>query len=123
MKFIAAILFFCLATASAEGGAEKLSHTRSFLLPRGGTLRLNCPVGKSIVVNVNKKKVNDLLDVELGNIDGCTEWMPEHADRVDYVVEKHLLPLNDFKTPVVEDVIIVVPEDHNDHVFIIYGKF
>lgn len=126
MKFMAIVLFFYLATASAEGGVEKMSHTEghtlSFIWHRGGSVRLNCPAGKSIEVNVNKVN-DDVWLVKLGNVYECRrKWMPEHTDREDYVVEKHLLPLHDYKTPVVDDVIIVVPENQNDYVFIIYSK-
>ena len=60
--------------------------------------------------------------VDLDNDEGCwTEWMPNSADRVEgnFLVQVEQLPLRNFKTPVVGDLIIWVPADQDDSVFIL----
>ena len=75
----------------------------------------------AIKVNVNKMKVNGPTFVKLENHEGCRKWMPKIADRVDTGLDatKHSLPLVEFQTPVVKELVLMVPENQNHYVFLI----
>ena len=124
MKYIAILVFLYLATASAEGGADELLDfdRRTVRLRVGQPLVMHC-LGKSITVNVKEKMENGSHRlVDLDNDEGCwTEWMPNSADRVEgnFLVQVEQLPLRNFKTPVVGDLIIWVPAHQDDSVFIL----
>ena len=124
MKYTAILFLCCLAAASAELGADDPSET--ILLPKGQPLVLQCP-GKEIKVRIPKETAD--IDgrfsiVKLENHQGCTnlKLKPSSADRNDLEVEKHLLPL-DYTSPLVGDLIIVVPENQNKEVYIITASY
>lgn len=126
MKYTTAILFLCcLAAASAEFGADDPSET--ILLPKGQPLVLQCP-GKEIKVRIPKDTADiagRFSIVKLENHQGCTnpKLKPSSADRNQRMeVEKHFLPL-DYTSPLVGDLIIVVPENQNKEVYIITANY
>ena len=119
MKYIATLFFFIfLAPVSVKGDADDLWN---ICLPAGGPLVIHCPLpGNSLTVNMGANEANGCRPMKLENHEGCSYWMPNSADRVDdFVFERVPLPLVDYQTRVVRDLIIMVPADQSEEVFLL----
>jgi len=105
-------------TVSVYGDAVDPWH---ICLPSGGPLLIHCPnPGNSLGVSMSIK-ANDCWWMTLENHEGCNYYMPESApDRVDnFIFERVPLPLIDYQTRVVRDLIIMVPKGQNEEVFLL----
>ena len=112
------LLCIYLATASA---AELLNIAENNIdLPEGQALLVKCP-GKSIDVMITGAEAGKWA-VELKNSEHCSTTMskPNSIDRMDGKITYDAVPLpNEFTTPVIGDLIVMVPANQSKFAIVI----
>ena len=112
------LLCIYLATASA---AELLNIAGNNIdLPEGQALLVKCP-GKSIDVKITGAEAGKWA-VELQNSEHCSTTMskPNSIDRMDGKITADAVPLPaEFTTPVIGDLIVMVPANQSKFAIVI----
>ena len=112
------LLCIYLATASA---AELLNIAGNNIdLPEGQALLVQCP-GKSIDVMITGAEAGKWA-VELQNSEHCSKTMskPNSIDRMDGKITYDAVPLpTEFTTPVIGDLIVMVPANQSKFAIVI----
>ena len=112
------LLCIYLATASA---AELLNIAgNNFDLPEGQAFLVKCP-GKSIDVKITGAEAGKWA-VELQNSEHCskTRSKPNSIDRMDGKITYDAVPLpTEFTTPVIGDLIVMVPANQSKFAIVI----
>jgi hypothetical protein len=113
------LLCIYLATASADELLNIPVHKIG--LPEGQALLVRCP-GKSIDVKITGAKAGQLPVVELQNWDDCRTKLltPNTLDRSEGKTTYRALELpSEFKTPVIGDLIVMVPPNQSKFAIVI----
>ena len=113
------LLCIYLATASADELLNIPGHKIG--LPEGQALLVSCP-GKSIDVKITGAKAGKFAVVELQNSDDCLKKLstPNTLDRLEGEITYKALELpTEFKTPVIGDLIVMVPANQSKFAIVI----
>jgi hypothetical protein len=115
------LLCIYLATASADELFNIPVHKIGLPEGEGQALLVRCP-GKSIVVKITGAKAGQLPAVELQNSDDCLTKLltPNTLDRSEGKTTYRALELpTEFKTPVIGDLIVMVPPNQSKFAIVI----
>ena len=115
------LLCIYLATASADELFNIPVHKIGLPEGEGQALLVRCP-GKSIVVKITGAKAGQLPAVELQNSDDCLTKLltPNTLDRSEGKATFRALELpTEFKTPVIGDLIVMVPANQSKFAIVI----
>ena len=115
------LLCIYLATASADELFNIPVHKIGLPEGEGQALLVRCP-GKSIVVKITGAKAGQLPAVELQNSDDCLTKLltPNTLDRSEGKTTYRALELpTEFKTPVIGDLIVMVPPNQSKFTIVI----
>ena len=113
------LLCIYLATASADELLNISGHNIG--LPEGQALLVSCP-GKSIDVMITRPKAGELAEVKLEKSDECLiKLSPLNTlDRSEGKITYRALELpTEFKTPVIGDLIVMVPANQSKFAIVI----
>ena len=113
------LLCIYLATASADELLNIPGHKIG--LPEGQALLVSCP-GKSIDVMITRPKAGELAEVKLENSDDCLIKLspPNTLDRSEGEITYRAFELpTEFKTPVIGDLIVMVPANQSKFAIVI----
>merc|ERR1712180_459807 len=120
MKYLAILFFYYLATASVKADELLNIAENTIDLPEGQALLVKCP-GMSIDVMITGAEAGKWA-VELQNSEHCSKTMskPNSIDRMDGKITYDAVALpTEFTTPVIGDLIVMVPANQSKFAIVI----